>query len=73
MAKTPSLGYVVPNPRIPFTLGMLNILFGTLLILWGQGLMAWEVFSPSIGEFFRPEFQQQAARDRSDAGPRSPP
>ena len=42
--------WVVPNPQIPRTFGLLNIIFGVLLLLTGAGMTAMLFVGPVIAK-----------------------
>jgi len=55
--------WVVPNPQVPRTFGMLNIIFGILLILFGAYTIAMIILGPKIqNAFVNPMKEQQAAK-----------
>jgi hypothetical protein len=55
--------WVVPNPQIPRTFGMLNIVFGALLILFDVSSVLGYFYMPKLfGAFQESIVQQQAAR-----------
>jgi hypothetical protein len=39
---------IIPNPRIPTTIGTLNIVFGVILLLFGLGTIAWSIAAPPL-------------------------
>jgi hypothetical protein len=42
--------WVVPNPQTPKTFGILNIVFGVLLLLWGLGSLVITIYSNSFSK-----------------------
>lgn len=44
-------GYVLPKPGIPKTLGILNVIFGVLTILWGICALGGLLLAPALMEF----------------------
>jgi hypothetical protein len=42
--------WVVPNPQTPKTFGILNIVFGVLLLLWGLGTLFITIYSTSFSK-----------------------
>jgi hypothetical protein len=53
--------WVVPNPQVPRTFGMLNIVFGGLLLLMGVGYLAFYVISPTFTKRIMAEAEKQQA------------
>ena len=55
--------WVVPNPQIPRTFGLLNIIFGVLMLLVGAGNATWFVMAPTFTKAMEQQMaEQQAAR-----------
>jgi hypothetical protein len=54
--------WVVPNPQVPRTFGMMNIVFGGLLLLMGAGYVAAWVLLP----YYTKPLLDQAARQQTD-------
>ncbi|MGP0065561.1 MAG: hypothetical protein ACLQGP_18395 [Isosphaeraceae bacterium] len=54
--------WVVPNPQIPRTFGLLNIIFGVILLLVGVGTAV----SYALGPTFMRLFQEQMAKQQAD-------
>lgn len=67
MATDQSAGWVVPNPKIPRTIGILNIVFASLLLLYGmvQGVMS--IASPLLTRGVLSRVQEQKNQLRAQA------
>jgi hypothetical protein len=48
MASKPQSEWVVPHTGIPRTFGLLNIIFGALLLVVGLGYAAWAIVAPTF-------------------------
>ncbi len=61
--------WVVPNPQVPRTFGMLNIVFGVVLFLFGAGSLAMTYFAPLLQKwaFGFAESQQASQKARRGA------
>ncbi|WP_435015727.1 hypothetical protein TA3x_003278 [Tundrisphaera sp. TA3] len=60
-------GLILPKPQIPKTLGILNIIFGVLLILVGSCLLGFTLIAPMTQQFaeqFHDQAKQQAEAKR---------
>lgn len=51
--------WVVPNPQIPRSFGLMNILFGVILLLLGAGQLALSYYSPKLFKWVEDRTQQQ--------------
>jgi hypothetical protein len=51
--------WVVPNPRIPRNLGLMNLIFGGILLLFGAGQAALTYYGPKWFEGFEDQIQEQ--------------
>ena len=51
--------WVVPNPQIPRTFGMMNLVFGILLLLMGAGYLAMYVFMPTFQKKMAGQMKEQ--------------
>jgi hypothetical protein len=58
--------WVVPNPQIPRTFGMMNIVFGGLLLLLGVGYLAFYVISPMFTKQMVEEAHKQQAVKKAE-------
>ena len=47
--------WVVPNPQVPRSFGIMNIVFGSLLLLVGAGYGCWYLYSPTFSEHASPD------------------
>jgi hypothetical protein len=63
MTHAKQAGAVVPNPRLPRTMGILNIVFGSLLILAGLGKVVSTLYMPAVSAMMR----AQQAKMEADA------
>lgn len=60
-------GIVLPKPQIPKTLGILNIIFGVLLVLLGSCTIGMTLIAPSLQQYsnqFKAQIKQQAEARR---------
>ena len=51
--------WVVPNPQIPRTFGMMNIVFGILLFLMGAGYLAMYIVMPTFQKRMAVQVKEQ--------------
>jgi hypothetical protein len=58
--------WVVPNPQIPRTFGLMNTIFGSLLLLLAVGFAVYYFVSPSISRYFQVEMRKQQELRKSD-------
>jgi hypothetical protein len=65
MATAPQPRYVVPNPRLPRVVGILNIVFGALLILVGLGRAVHALYMPAMAEMMRAQQSKLEADARA--------
>ncbi len=66
--------WVVPNPQVPRTFGMMNIIFGGLLLLMGVGYIGLWVVMPHytkqiVDQASKQQAAQKAAARDADRGP----
>ena len=59
MVKQPEGQWVVPNPRIPRSFGLMNIIFGSLMLLIGAGYAAIYAFSPMFTQQMQAGIKKQ--------------
>ena len=57
--------WVVPNPQIPRTFGMMNLVFGVLLLLTAAGYLAWFVYYPRFQAQMVTRLKNQAAAQKA--------
>ncbi len=57
--------WVVPNPQVPRSFGIMNIVFGSLLLLVGAGFGFWYMIAPTFSRNM--QVQMKAAQDRIKA------
>lgn len=58
--------WVVPNPQVPRTFGMLNIIFGILLLLFGVYTIVMTVYGPRIQGAVINQMKVQQAEQKSE-------
>jgi hypothetical protein len=58
--------WVVPNPQIPRTFGLLNIIFGSLMLLIGVGFAVWHFVSPAVSKQMQMELKKQHEARKSE-------
>jgi hypothetical protein len=58
--------WVVPNPQVPRTFGMLNIVFGGLLILMGAGYLVFFIISPTITKQMMAQVEKAQAVEKAE-------
>jgi hypothetical protein len=66
MVKEQAGMWVVPNPQIPRSFGLMNIIFGAILLLMAIGYGAFYVYGPKIQKYFSQPFQQIQEKQKSD-------
>jgi len=59
MEKQQAGQWVVPNPQIPRSFGLMNIIFGGLFLLFGIGSAAWTYIAPRFTQQIQVSMQQQ--------------
>ena len=57
--------WVVPNPQVPRSFGLMNIVFGSLLLLVGAGYGFWYLYAPTFSRNM--QAQMKAAQERIKA------
>ena len=72
MVKQQEGKWVVPNPQVPRTFGMLNIIFGILLLLFGAYSLVMLVIGPKIQNAVITRMKEQQANRRPSGMQRSP-
>jgi len=65
MDKQPEGQWVVPNPQLPRSFGVMNIIFGALLLLYGAGLGLWTYYAPGFVKGFQDQFKEQIAEQNA--------
>jgi hypothetical protein len=58
--------WVVPNPQIPRTFGIMNLVFGILMFLVGAGYIAITIVAPSFQKQMVVTFEQQQAKSKAE-------
>jgi hypothetical protein len=58
--------WVVPNPQIPRTFGIMNLVFGILLFLVGAGYIAVWLVSPSFQKRMVVQIEQQQTKSKAE-------
>jgi cell division protein FtsB len=66
MASQPRSQWVVPNTGIPRTFGLLNVIFGVLLLLGGIGSVAWVLMAPTIGKAMQAQRRETLAKANAE-------
>jgi hypothetical protein len=66
MASQPQPQWVVPNSGIPRTFGLLNVIFGILLLLGGLGSAAWVLITPTFLKTMQAQAQETLAKAKAD-------
>jgi hypothetical protein len=61
MVKEPEGQWVVPNPQIPRSFGLMNIIFGSLMLLIGAGYAAMYALSPMLTRKLQAHMKNQQA------------
>ena len=61
MESQPKPQWVVPNPQVPRTIGLLNIIFGVIMLLIGAGYLAWYIMAPTFTEVVKAQMEKQQA------------
>ncbi|WP_435006834.1 hypothetical protein P12x_004302 [Tundrisphaera lichenicola] len=62
-------GFTLPKPGIPKTLGILNVIFGVLMVLYGMCTLGFMIAMPALTEFAKSSVNQAQAKieDRQKA------
>ncbi len=55
---------IIPNPRIPSLLGLLNLILGSLLLLAGLAVIGWTLSYPSLLQMTRTPEREERTRER---------
>jgi hypothetical protein len=58
--------WVVPNPQIPRSFGIMNIVFGSLMLLTAVGFVVYFVLSPTFGKQIQAEVKKQQEDRKSE-------
>jgi hypothetical protein len=58
--------WVVPNPQIPRTFGMMNLVFGILLFLTGAGYLAMYIVMPTFQKRMAVQLKEQLAAQKAN-------
>jgi hypothetical protein len=66
MASQPRSQWVVPNTGIPRTFGLLNVIFGVMLLLGGIGSVAWVLMAPTIGKAMQAQRRETLANAKAE-------
>ena len=59
--------WVVPNPQIPRTFGIMNLVFGILLFLVGAGYIAVWLVAPRFQKQMMVQIEEQQAKSKTEA------
>ena len=55
-------GYTLPKPGIPKTLGILNVIFGVLMVLYGMCTVGFMIAAPALTGFAESTVKQAQAK-----------
>jgi hypothetical protein len=66
MASQPQPQWVVPNTGIPRTFGLLNIIFGAVLLLGGIGSAAFALMAPTFLKGIQAQTQETLAKSKAE-------
>jgi hypothetical protein len=66
MVKEQAGKWVVPNPQIPRSFGLMNIIFGALLLLTAIGYGAFYLYAPAIQSYFSLPMKQIQEKQKAD-------
>ena len=66
MIKEQEGQWVVPNPQIPRSFGLMNIIFGSVMLLVGAGYATMYAFAPTITQQMRAEIKKQQEIKRAE-------
>ena len=66
MASQPQSQWVVPNTGIPRTFGLLNVIFGVMLLLGGIGSVAWVLMAPTLEKAMRAQTRETLAKAKAE-------
>jgi len=66
MASQPRSQWVVPNTGIPRTFGLLNVIFGVMLLLGGIGSVAWVLMAPTFGKAMQAQRRETLAKAKAE-------
>jgi hypothetical protein len=66
MAMQPEGQWVVPNPQIPRTFGIMNIVFGGILLLFGVGSLVATLYGPKIQKWMFRNVEKTAAAEKAE-------
>jgi len=58
--------WVVPNPQIPRSFGLMNIIFGVIMLLIGAGYAAMYAYSPVFAKQMQVEMKKQQERQKAE-------
>ena len=66
MPSQPQSQWVVPNTGIPRTFGLLNVIFGVMLLLGGIGSVAWVLMAPTFGKAMQAQRRETLAKAKAE-------
>ena len=58
--------WVVPNPQIPRTFGIMNVVFGILMVLVGAGHIAIWIVAPSFQKQVVVQIEEEQAKNKAE-------
>ena len=66
MASQPQSQWAVHNTGIPRTFGLLNVIFGVMLLLGGIGSVAWVLIAPTFGKAMQAQRRETLAKAKAE-------
>jgi cell division protein FtsB len=66
MVKEQQGKWVVPNPQIPRSFGMMNIIFGSLMLLVALGYGCWFLYMPTFTKQMQTRMNEQQAQMKAE-------
>jgi hypothetical protein len=66
MSKVQQGQWVVPNPQIPRSFGLMNIVFGALLLLTALGYGVWFLYTPVLMRQVQTQVKEEQDREKTN-------